>query len=166
MQRKSFLNKLKRLAKLSYLRLLRIKDSPIKIALGFGLGVFMGVMPGVGPAVAFLLAFILKVNRVSALLGSLLFNTWFSFITLLLAIKIGAVVRGLSDRDVYSDWNGIIQGFKWERLFDVTFYDVFIPISIGYLIISLFFAVLATIVVYLVIIQFRVHGKQMKIRKD
>ena len=58
MQKKSLLNKIKRLAKLVYLKLFRINDSPLKIALGFGLGVFIGVMPGVGPVIALLLAFL------------------------------------------------------------------------------------------------------------
>jgi uncharacterized protein (DUF2062 family) len=90
MRKRSLPNKVKRLAKVVYLKLFRINDSPLKIALGFGLGVFIGVMPGVGPVIALLLAFLFRVNRASALLGSILFNTWVGLIALLLAIKIGS----------------------------------------------------------------------------
>lgn len=155
MQRKSLLNKINRLIKLAYLKLLRIKDTPLKIALGFGLGVFIGVMPGVGPVIALLLAFIFRINRVSAFLGSILVNTWVSFITFFWAVKIGAAVRGLNYHDVYADLTGIIKNFKWEKLFDVTIYDVLIPLGIGYLIISLFLAIAATTVVYMVILRIR-----------
>ncbi len=155
MQKKFLLNKIKRLVKLVYLKLLRIKDTPLKIALGFGLGVFVGVMPGVGPVIAILLAFIFRLNRLSAFLGSVLSNAWISFITLLLAIKIGAAIRGLNYNDVHTNLIGVIKNFKWEELFDVSFYDVLMPIGIGYLIISLFFAVAATMVVYMFIIWFR-----------
>jgi uncharacterized protein (DUF2062 family) len=145
--------------RLAYLKLLRIKDSPLKIALGFGLGVFMGVMPGVGSVVALLFAFIFRVNRVGALLGSLLSNGWVTFMVLFLAIKIGAAVRNLNYKDVYTDFIGIMKTFKWDKLFDVSFYDVFIPIAVGYLIISLFLAAVAALVVYVCIIRLRKKRK-------
>ena len=160
MRDRSLLTKIKRLAKLAYLKLIRIKDSPLKVALGFGLGVFVGIMPLLGPAVALLLAFIFRVNRVSALVGSLLFNTWFSFIVLLLAIKIGAGVMGRDYHDVHADWDGLIKGFKWEKLFDTSIYDVFVPVGVGYLIISLFFTVAASIILYMIIV--RIRNKKLR----
>ena len=101
MRKKALPNKIVRLAKLVYLKLFRINDSPLKIALGFGLGVFVGVMPGIGPVIALLLAFLFRVNRVSAFLGSVLFNTWVGLIALLLAVKIGSAVKGLNYSEVY-----------------------------------------------------------------
>jgi len=148
MRKRPLSDKIKRLAKLVYLKLFRINDGPLKIALGFGLGVFVGVMPGIGPVIALLLAFLFRVNRASALLGSILFNTWIGLIALLLAIKIGSAVMGFNYHDVYAGWNGLIKSFKWEKLLEVSVYDVIIPIGVGYLIIALFFAVAATIVVY------------------
>jgi uncharacterized protein (DUF2062 family) len=155
MRKKSLPNKIKRLAKLVYLKLFRINDSPLKIALGFGLGVFIGVMPGIGPVIALLLAFLFRVNRASAFLGSILFNTWVGILALLLAIKIGAAVMGLNYHDVYVGWNELIKSFKWQKLFEVSVYDVLIPIGVGYLIIALFFAVVATIVVYMIVLRIR-----------
>jgi uncharacterized protein (DUF2062 family) len=155
MQKKSRLNKIKRLAKLVYLKLFRINDTPLKIALGFGLGVFIGVMPGVGPVIALLLAFLFRVNRASAFLGSILFNTWVGLLALLFAIKVGSAVLGLNYHDVYTGWNELIKNFKWEKLFEVSVYDVLIPIGIGYFIIALFIASVATIVVYMIVLRIR-----------
>lgn len=159
MRKRSLPDKVKRLAKVVYLKLFRINDSPLKIALGFGFGVFVGVMPGIGPVIALLLAFLFRVNRASALLGSILFNTWVGLIALLLAIKIGSAVKGLNYNDVYDGWNGLIKNFKWEKLFEVSVYDVLIPIGVGYIIIALTFAVVASVIVYMI-------AKQIKMKKS
>jgi uncharacterized protein (DUF2062 family) len=155
MQRRSLLNKINRLAKLAYLKVLRIKDAPLRISLGFGLGVFVGVMPGIGPVIAVLLAFIFKVNRVSAFLGSMLCNTWVTFTVLILAIKIGSAVKGLDYHDVYMKFTDLIKHFKWEKLFDVSMQDVLIPIGIGFLIVSFIFAVAATLVVHIILLRIK-----------
>ena len=154
MQR-SWLDQIKRLAKLAYLKLFRINDSPLKIALGFGLGAFVGVMPGIGPVIALLLAFLFRVNRASAFLGSILFNTWVSFIALVFSIKVGAAVMGRNYNDVYAAWTGIFKGFKWEKLLEVSVYDVLLPMGVGYLIVSLVFAVVAGVVVYMIVLRIR-----------
>ncbi len=153
------LDQIQRLVKVTYLRLFRIRDTPLKIALGFGLGAFVGVMPGVGPVIAFLLAFLFRVNRTSALLGSILFNTWVSLIALVLAIKIGAAVMGKNYQDVYAAWIGLFKNFKWEKLFEVSAKDVLVPIGVGYLIVSLLFAAVAAIVVYIFVIRIRNRRK-------
>jgi len=155
MEKKTRLNRIARLLKTVYLKLFRINDSPMKIASGFGVGVFVGVMPGIGPVVAFALAFLLRVNRASALLGSILFNTWVGLLALLLAIKIGAAVRGLNYNDVYDGWLALLKNFKWEKLLESSVYDILLPIGIGYLIISFLFALVATAVVYMIAKQIR-----------
>ncbi len=166
MRKRSLPDKVKRLAKVVYLKLFRINDSPLKIALGFGLGAFIGVMPGIGPVIALLLAFLFRVNRASALLGSILFNTWVGLIALLLAIKIGSVVTGLNYNVVYDGWSGLIKNFKWEKLFGVSVYDVLIPIGIGYLIIAFIFAVVASVIVYMIAKQIKMKKSVAKIDKN
>jgi len=150
MDKRTLLNKIKRFVRLIYLKLFRINDSPLKVALGFGLGVFVGVMPGMGPIMALLLAFLFRVNRASALLGSILFNTWFSLMALVFAIKMGSMATGLSYDDLYRGWEGLIKNFQWEKLFEASVYNILIPIGTGYLIISLIFASLGTVAVYLI----------------
>jgi len=84
-----------RFFKVLYLKLFRIDDSPHKIALGFGLGVFLGVMPGMGLIAALAIAIIIKVNRIAALLGSILTNTWLSIPVFFLAVRTGSAVTGV-----------------------------------------------------------------------
>ena len=98
---------------------------------------------------------LLRVNRVGALLGSIFFNTWVGLIALLLAVKVGAFVMGRNYQDIYVAWTGIFKGFKWEKLFDVSVYDVLLPIGVGYLIISLIFAAIAATVVYVLVLQIK-----------
>jgi uncharacterized protein (DUF2062 family) len=155
MRKKTLPNKIKRLTKLIYLKLFRINDSPLKIALGFGLGVFIGVMPGVGPPIALLLAFPFRVNRASALLGSILFNTWVGLIALLFAIRIGSAITGMNYNEVYDGWNELLKNFKWEKLFEASVFDILIPTGIGYLIIALIFAIGGTVVVYVIVQQIK-----------
>ena len=150
-----WLDQIKRLTKAIYLKLFRINDTPAKIAFGFGIGAFVGVMPGVGPLAALLLAFVFRVNRASALLASLVLNTWAGFVALLLFIKVGAIVMGRDPQDVHAAWTGIFKEFKWEKLFEVSVYDVLLPIGVGYLVVSLLFAVVAGSVVYAAVVYVR-----------
>lgn len=149
------IEKIKRSARLVYLKLFRINDSPLKIALGFGLGVFLGIMPGAGPIAALVLAFLLRVNRASALLASILFNTWLSFLILILAVKAGSLVMRKNYRDIYAKWTAIFQDFSWGKLFDTSVYDVFLPIGIGYLLISLFFAGISSTIIFMLVRKIR-----------
>jgi len=165
MSKKLLHNRTKRLARAIYLKLFRINDSPSKIALGFGLGVFIGVMPGVGPVVALLLAMLLRVNRASALLGSILFNTWVGFIALLFAVKIGAAIMGLNYQDVYAGWVELIKNFKWEKLFEVSVFKILVPTGIGYIIISLTFATIATVIIYFIAQQIKDKKKDKADKK-
>ena len=89
-----------RFFRLIYLKLFRINDTPQKIAIGLGIGVFSGVLPGTGPVAALFLAFIFRVNRASALLGSIITNTWLSIPAFLLSVKVGAWLTGLNHHEV------------------------------------------------------------------
>lgn len=135
-------NKLIRLFKLIYIKLFRIHDTPQKIALGFGLGIFLGILPGSGPIAALCLAFLFKLNRVSALLGSLLTNTWLSFLIFPLSIKAGSTIINLSWQDIYSN-------------------KVILPAAIGYLTISFCLGVFGYLVALIMLKQIKKY-KQLK----
>ena len=124
------------------LKFYRINDSPQKIALGLGVGVFLGVMPGVGIIAALVVATIFKVNRISALLGTLVTNTWLSFAIFLLSIKTGSVIMGLRWQDVYTQCMGFIRHFHWINLFKISLLKIILPVVIGYVVISLGLAVI------------------------
>lgn len=139
-----------RIFRFIYLKLFRINDSPLKIALGFGLGVFIGVMPGVGPVIALLLAIALRVNRASALLGSILFNTWVGFLSLIFSMKVGSLITGANYQDVHAGWDALMKDFSWTNLWQVSVFKVLIPMAVGYFVISISIASLMTVIVYIV----------------
>lgn len=77
-----------------YLRLVRIDDSPEKIAGGVALGIFLGVFPtfGLGLILAVALASWLHVNRAAALLGALIMNPFTTPFFWTLSATVGAIV--------------------------------------------------------------------------
>lgn len=124
---------LKGLTGLFYHKLFKINDTPQKIALGLGLGVFSGILPGTGPLVGLFLAFIFRANCASSLLGSLLTNTWLSFLTFFAAAKIGAATLGLNWQQVQRDWNYFLKEFHWLSLLKLSALKIILPIIAGYL---------------------------------
>lgn len=90
-------SRIKRFAK----SLIRINDSPKKIALGVAIGVFWGILPTFGFAILFSVptAFLLKANRLSAIAGTFVSNplTWFFIWSF--GYKIGQRILGLPPVD-------------------------------------------------------------------
>jgi hypothetical protein len=76
LKKKYFKERIRRLVKLSYLKLLRIDDSTEKIARGAALGAFIGLMPtlGVGFILCIICSFLLKVNKAAAIIASFVMN--------------------------------------------------------------------------------------------
>jgi uncharacterized protein (DUF2062 family) len=145
-------NKYARLLRLVYAKLVLINDSPHKIALGFGLGILTGIIPGIGPIAALFLAFLLRANRFSALLGSLLTNTWLTVVFFLLSIKVGSAIMKVSWQDVYIESAVLLKNFQWQNLLSESFFKVVLPLAVGYLVISLVLA-LAVYLVALIIVK-------------
>ncbi len=131
--------------KLFFQKLFLINDTPQKIALGVGLGVFTGIMPGMGPLIALFLAFIFRANRASAVIGSLVTNTWLSIITFILSIKIGSAIMDIEWRAIYYQWIGLLKDFHWQNLFKASLLKTILPIAFGYLILGL----IAGVIVYI-----------------
>jgi hypothetical protein len=148
-------NRLQRFFKFIYLKLFRINDTPQRIALGFGLGVFLGMLPGTGPIAALCCALLFRLNRIAALLGSVLTNTWISFVTFVPAIKIGSTVMSLDWQKVYQDWSLSFKDFHWANLFKLGALEIALPVLVGFLIISLISGLLAYIVALVVAIEIR-----------
>jgi len=120
------------------------------------LGVFTGILPGAGPIAALFLAFIFKVNRASALLASLLTNTWLSLVTFVLAIKAGSAILGLDWHQVSSDFSKTVTDFNWLALLKVSVLKVVLPVAVGYLVISLALGLICYLSV-LIILKIRKH---------
>jgi hypothetical protein len=145
------IGKAKGLLKALYLKLFKINDTPQKIALGLGLGVFSGVIPGIGPLTALFLAFIFRANRAAALLGTLLTNTWSSFLTFILSIRIGSAIIGISWKGVYGAWMFLIKDFHFYRLFELSVLQVILPVVLGYLVIAVVFGILTYLLTLLIL---------------
>ena len=119
-----------------YQKLFRINDTPQRIALGLGLGVFSGILPGTGPIAALFLAFLLRVNRASALLGSLATNTWLSVVTFLLSVKLGSVIMKLDWQEAYQNWLLFLKEFHWSTLLRLSILKVILPVIVGYFVVA------------------------------
>jgi len=130
------LKKVKLFFKNTCVQLFKINDSPQKVALGFGLGVFLGIFPGTGVLAAIFCAWALRLNRASALLGSLMTNTWLSIVTFLLSVKVGSVIMNLRWKDVQQGWQEITQHFSWANLFKFSGLKVILPVIVGYTVIG------------------------------
>lgn len=146
---------LTRTTKFIYLKIFRINDTPQKISLGLGLGVFSGIFPGTGPIAALFLALVLKVNRASALLGALLTNTWLSLVTFLLSIKIGSAIMNLKWQDVYMQTTQLFKNFRFSDLLKLSFLKVVLPVTLGYLIVSLALGILTYLATLPIIIRIK-----------
>lgn len=153
-------NKFSRIVDWLYQKLFKINDTPQKIALGLGLGVFAGIFPGTGAVASLFLAILFRANRASALLGSLLTNTWLSIITLFLAIKAGALMFGIQWQDIYNNRASLVKNFSWLSLFELSTVKVFFPILIGFILISFCFGLLVYLVSLAVIIKVRGVNKK------
>lgn len=147
--KKSFL----RFFKFLYLKLFRINDTPQKKALGFSIGVFLGILPGTGPLAALFLAMLLRVNRAASLLGSLLTNTWLSFVTFALSVKIGSAILKVNRQAVLKAWGHFFKTFHLKDLLEISVLETILPVILGYLVIAFCLAVTtylsALIIIYL-----------------
>ncbi|MFA6142884.1 MAG: DUF2062 domain-containing protein [Candidatus Omnitrophota bacterium] len=136
MNKKAILSRVSRFFKLIYLKLFRINDSPQRIAIGLGVGVFLGIIPAMGPMASLFFAVILRVNRASAILGSLLTNTWLSVVTFAVSVRLGSFLTGTNSADVITAWRTVIKDFKLSKLAELAVYDLAAPVVLGYIIVA------------------------------
>ena len=134
-----------------YAVLFKSNDSAQRIALGFGLGVFMGVFPGTGPAAALLLALVFRLNKASALAGSLLTNTWISILVLILATKTGSAILGIDWHIIRNQINTDIATSGWIGLLKTSYFKVLLPVLLGYIVIGLCMGIIAYLIALLAI---------------
>ena len=124
-------------------KLIGIDDTPHNIASGFAVGVFLGILPGLGPIAALFVSTVFKMNKVAALLGSLLTNTWLSIVTFVGSIKIGSLLIGTDWQEAQQHIKAVIKNSEWKNFLDVSFLDILKPLIIGYFVISLAAALLS-----------------------
>ncbi len=125
-----------------------------------GLGVFLGIIPGAGPIISLILASALKLNKAAALLGCLATNTWISFISAAMAVKIGAYVFHLEWQKLWLDAKNLIQNLRISDLFNLTFSEILVPVLTGYLIIATCLALVAYLGSFLMITQYKKNHRK------
>lgn len=138
-----------------YLKILRINDTPHRIALGFAIGVFTGIFPGVGPVFALILAFVLRANKATAVLGAVSVNTWVTFLILVPAIKAGALLFGVRWQDLKDSYYQLKTDFEWKDLLREGGREVLIPILTGFLLCAVIAALCAYVVSYTAVKNYR-----------
>ncbi len=106
-----------RILRYQYLRLVRIDDSPDKIAGGVALGVFLGIFPtfGLGLILAVALAHRLHVNRAAALMGSVIMNPFTTVPFWTLSAVVGGFIFGVESSEILA----IAKSFEtdWASVF-------------------------------------------------
>lgn len=140
-----------------YEKLVRINDTPQRVALGFGVGVFIGNLPGVGPITALVTAALLRINKAAALIGSLLFNTWFGIVTLVLSIQIGCAILGVEWHVVYAKFLVLVKNFHFSLLFQESIRNIVLPFFLGQFVISFVLGLIAYAAALLVIYELRMR---------
>jgi uncharacterized protein (DUF2062 family) len=82
------------------------------------------------------LALLFKVNRAAALLGSIITNTWISFFTFLLSVKLGSLVMGLRWQEVHKTWVLLMKDFSIADLMKSSILKIILPITVGYFLVA------------------------------
>lgn len=134
-----------------YLKILRINDTPHRIALGISLGVFSGILPGSGPVFAIIIAFIFRANKAAALLGSIVVNTWITILLVIPSTEIGGLLFGVKWTDLQAGFQDLRQNFSWRDLFRDTVPDILLPIAVGFLVCGLIVGIITYLVSYFII---------------
>jgi len=89
----------------------------------------------------------------------LLTNTWLSLVTFILAIKVGSVILKMNWQQVQQKAQILVKDFAWFKFFKLSFFEVLLPVIIGYLIIGLVLGALSYLIT-LAIIRRNSHGSQ------
>jgi uncharacterized protein (TIGR03546 family) len=103
LKKRYFKERVKRLIKLGYLRILRIDDSTEKIARGAALGAFIGLMPtlGIGIILCLIGSFLLKVNKAASIIASFVMNPFTAPLVWSGSVTIGKFIFWREASDVF-----------------------------------------------------------------
>ena len=130
--------------KLNLIRLLRLQDSPERIARGMALGLFIGMTPTFGAqmALALLAAMLLAENKLAAIIGVWVTNPITAPFIYGLEYEMGRLLLGLPHPAMPLEFNyHFLKAFGWQLI---------LPISLG----SLIFGISSAIIGYSVTLRF------------
>jgi hypothetical protein len=130
--------------KLNIIRLMRLQDSPHRIARGIALGLFIGMSPtfGVQMALAFFAALLLSENKLAAVIGVWVTNPLTAPFIYGLEYETGRILMGLPHPPIEIQFNyQFLKFFGWQ---------VVLPLSLG----SLLFGIVTGILGYAITLKF------------
>jgi uncharacterized protein (DUF2062 family) len=142
-----------------YLRFVKTKDTPHNIALGFAIGIFYGLFPLAGVIFTLMTAMIFRANKIAAIIGVFVTNTWMSAILALPSVKLGAKIFGLNWQIAWQDIRRYLFMADIKDVINVLSGDVLLPTLVGFLIIALGIAAVGYFVSLFIIIRYRGRGK-------
>jgi uncharacterized protein (DUF2062 family) len=131
-----------------FLHFFTLEDTPHKIAAGFALGTFMGIIPGEGVATTLIFATILRINRASATMGVLATNMWGTVVALPLVAIVGGFLFNVTPDYLAKQFNQTYHlGFRYF-LSKVIFFDLALPIIVGFIIVASAISLLFYFILY------------------
>lgn len=119
-----------------FLHFFTLKDTPHNIAAGFALGIFLGIVPGEGVMTTLVLASLLKFNKSSALAGVLATNQWTLIFLMPISAATGGFLFGVTSSDLISQFNESYHLGLRFFLSKAIFFDLALPLIIGFVIIA------------------------------
>lgn len=141
-------------------KLAGINDSPHKISSGAAIGVFFGVLPFAGLVVSVLVAAIFRVNKIGALIGCLLTNTWISLLCAIFAVNIGAEFFNIDSSEAVEVLSGLFKNFNIPQFLKVSSREFFLPFITGFFFVAFLFSVLAYFLTSLLIYLYKRFDKR------
>lgn len=126
-----------------YIKLLRFKDSPEKIALSFSIGVFIGIFPtfGLGGLLVIIISYLFKLNYAAGLLGTFIMNYFTSPFFWTLSYFVGDIIT-----------SGKVE---WRSISRESFKSFALSYLVGNLIVSAIFSIVSYFLIKNLIINYK-----------
>lgn len=132
-------------------RFFLIDDTPHKVAAGAALGVFLGIIPGEGVTASLILSALFRFNKLSAATGALATNMWGTVATLPLAAAIGGILFNIDSASLINNFKSTYQLGLEYFLSKIIFFNLVLPLIVGFLVVSLLISLLIYIFLYSVL---------------
>ena len=139
-----------------------LEDTPHNIAAGFALGVFLGIIPGGGPLTTLLVATFFNWNRASATIGVLASNLWTTLLILPMAAAIGGFLFNTTPAYLMQEFNHTFNLGIQYFFSEIVFFDLALPLYVGFVIIGGFIAFCSYLFFYLLLKYKKVAVRQNK----
>ncbi len=144
------IGKLFRQLKVSFRKLLHLRDSTHEIALGFGIGVVIGILPtfGFGALIIGILAILIRFNIFAALVGTIVNNPLFTPFWLMSSYKVGEMITQI--------------GINLEKGVISNILNFSLSYLVGNIVLAIICGIISYFIMYIIIETYRVSRNQEK----